>query len=393
MNNMNLENIYKKNLIFIILMGITGFCFGLLDWESNLSDLVYLKYNNKLLISFISANIGTARIISTLFCIKINDSKKPNFIFISCMVICSLISIITAIFFDAQHIILFIIAYLLEVIVLEIFSGYHYAYTYNSLPEELAMSAHSKRTSIFKILQAAGITIAGYISAKFITNAFLVISILASLTLLVTIILTLQVKNFPKSKAKEKINIIKKLNIFTYTNYFRKWFIIRILGRFALSSLIVLLSLRVIDSGLSLIALKTVKSLLWIISGIGFFLSGYLIRKNLIVKGDIIIKLIIAILLPIIFIYPNIIFLIILLDGALNPFNTMSHLEMLRKDSDSINVPQKDMVINLAGYLSKMLSAYILLNINSNLAIVLTIIILLLSTLLEIKLYIKAKSI
>ena len=164
------------------------------------------------------------------------------------------------------------------------------------------------------------------------------------------------------------------------------------LGRFALSSLIVLLSLRVIDNGLDIVTLKAVKSILWILSGTGFFLSNYLIKKKLIVKGDIIIKTLIAVLLPVVFIYPNIIFVIILLDGVLNPFNTMSHLEMLRRDDDNINVPQKDMVINLAGYIAKMISAYVLLNIKSDIAIWCTGIILILSVCLEIKLYKSSKT-
>jgi len=41
----NLDKIYKKNALFIILIGITGFCFGLLNWESNLVDLFYMKYS------------------------------------------------------------------------------------------------------------------------------------------------------------------------------------------------------------------------------------------------------------------------------------------------------------------------------------------------------------
>ena len=137
--------------------------------------------------------------------------------------------------------------------------------------------------------------------------------------------------------------------------------------------------------------LKSVKSLLWILSGVGFFISSYLIKKKIIVKGDILIKTTIAVLLPFVFLYPNIMFLIILLDGVLNPFNTMSHLEMLRKDDDSIDVPQKDMVINLAGYIAKMISAYILLNVNSDIAIWCISVILLLSTVLELKLYISSK--
>ena len=65
----------------------------------------------------------------------------------------------------------------------------------------------------------------------------------------------------------------------------------------------------------------------------------------------------------------------------------MSHLEMLRKDKDDINLAQKDMIINLVGYISKMLSAYILLNINSNIALIIIVILLSLSTFFEYRLY------
>lgn len=381
----DLEKIYKRNTLFIILIGITGFCFGLLDWDSNLVDLVYLKYNNAFLISIISANIGTARLLATLFCIKINSSKKPNAIFNTCMILCSIIAIITALCFDSELLILFIVTYLLEVLVLEIFSGYHYSYAYNSLPEKMAMNAHSKRISVFKIFQAIGIALAGFICSKFINNTFLIISILASFVFFISMIFVNQVKNFPKESENKKI--IKKLNIFKYTKYFRKWFLIRMLGRLALSSLVVLLSLRIIDNGQNMILLKTVKSLLWILSGIGFFISDYLIRKKLIVKGDIIIKLLIVFLIPIAFIMPSIIFIVILLDGVLNPFNTMSHLEMLRYDKDNIDVPQKDMVINLSGYIAKMISSYVLLNISNNISLIIVIITLSVSIILEYKLY------
>ena len=387
-----LEKIYKKNSLFIILIGITGFCFGLLDWDSNLVDLFYLKYNNTFLVSIISANIGTSRLIATLFCIKINSSQRPNFVLITCMILCSLIALITAICFDLKFIILFVVTYLLEVMVLEIFSGYHYAYAYNSLPEDKAMNAHSKRVSIFKLVQAGGIATAGFICARFINNAFLIISLLATIVFVITIIFVKQVKNFPKGKSAKNNHLIKKLNIFKYTKYFRKWFFIRILGRFALTSLIVLLSLRVINNNQSIVTLKTVKSLEWILSSTGFFLSSYFIRKKLIVKGDILLKSLIAILIPIVFIYPDVVFIIILLAGMLDPFNTMSHLEMLRRDEDSIDVPQKDMVINLAGYLAKMFSAYILLNINSTLALIIIVITLVLSTFFEFKLYISKRS-
>lgn len=382
-----LEKTYRKNTVLIILIGIVGVSFGLLDWDSNLVDLFYLKYNNAFLVSIISANIGTARLLATLFCIRINTSKKPNFVFITCMILCSLFAIISAICFNLQFIIMFVIVYLIEVLLLEVFSGYHYAYAYNSLPEEQAMNAHSKRISVFKVMSAVGIACAGFICGKYINSAFLIISILAIIIFGIAIIMVKQVRNYPKINDEERENLLKRINIFKYTPYFRKWFSVRIIERFALASLIVLLSLKAIDSGQSIGTLKTIKTFEFILSGIGFFLAGYFIRKKLIVKGDIILKIIIALLIPITFMKPFIVLVIILLYGILESFNSMSQLEMLRKDSDSINLPQKDMVINLAGYVAKMLSAYILININMNIALIIIVILLILSTILELMLY------
>ena len=60
------EKTIKRNIIFILLIGIEGLAFGLLDWNSVVSDLVYIQHNDKLLISIISANTGLAKIIKTL---------------------------------------------------------------------------------------------------------------------------------------------------------------------------------------------------------------------------------------------------------------------------------------------------------------------------------------
>ena len=213
----------------------------------------------------------------------------------------------------------------------------------------------------------------------------MILSVLATIVFLICIVLTNQVKNFPKTENQPKQNTLKKLNIFKYSQYFRNWLGVRIIGQFALSSLVVLLSLKIIDGNLSLVTLKISKSLIWVLSGIGFFFSDHFIKKKIIVKGDVVLKFLIAILLPFTFLLPEIMFFIIVLTGVLNPFNTMSHLEMLRKDKDNINLAQKDMVINLIGYISKMLSAYILLNINSNIAIGIMAVVLLISTILEYK--------
>ena len=276
----NLEKVYKKNTFLIILIGISGFCFGLLDWDSNLVDLFYLKYNHAYLVAIISANIGTARLIASIICIQLNHSRKPNFIFLSCLFLASIIALITAIAFEQQWLILFILTYLLEVIILEIFSGYQYAYVYHSLPSNLAMNAHSKRISLFKFTMAIGIMVAGFICGKYINHPLLIISTLATLVFTLIMLLVYQVKNFPKEEKRKEENLIKSLNIFRYTKYFRKWFGIRILGKFALSSLVVLLSLRVIDNNQNITMLKTVKSLEWILSGIGFFTSSYFIKKK-----------------------------------------------------------------------------------------------------------------
>ena len=386
-NKKTIEKIYKKNMLFIILIGIVGISFGLLDWDSNLVDLFYLKYKNAFLVSIISANIGTARLLATLFCIKINSSRRPNFVFITCMILCSIFALITAICFDLKLIIPFVIVYLLEVLLLEVFSGYHYAYAYNSLPEEKAMNAHSKRIAVFKTMSAAGIAIAGIVCAKYINNAFLIISVLAIIVFGIAILFVKQVKNYPKENDKNHENLLKKLNIFTYTPYFRKWFLVRILERFALSSLVVLLSLKALDIGESVLTLKTIKTFEFILSGIGFFLASYFIKKKSIIKGDIILKIFIALLIPIALIRAYVGLIIILLYGILESFNAMSQLEMLRKDKDKINLPQKDMIINFMGYIAKMMSAFILINIDMNISLITIVIILIFSTVFEFKLY------
>ena len=146
-------------------------------------------------------------------------------------------------------------------------------------------------------------------------------------------------------------------------------------------------SLRAINYNLSTNYLKVSKSFLWILSGVSFFLSNYFIKKRVIINGDIFLKLLISILIIMSFFISKIIFIIIPLYGLLEGFNTISHLEMLKKDNDNIELAQKDMVINLVGYISKTISAFILLNINSNVALFIIIILLIISFTLECKLY------
>ena len=64
---------------------------------------------------------------------------------------------------------------------------------------------------------------------------------------------------------------------------------------------------------------------------------------------------------------------------------------MLRKDKDTITTPQKEMVINLAGYLAKIIASYILLNINRDLALIIIALLLVISVILEYRLYNKTK--
>lgn len=141
---------FYTNIIFILLIGIEGLAFGLIDWDSVVSDLVYLQHNNKLLISLITANIGIAKLIATLICIYINDSKHPNKIFIICVSLCAILSLLIGLFYHISWLILFAIIYLLWSLVLEIYSGYHYAYVYNSLPATMATEIHSKEYQFLK---------------------------------------------------------------------------------------------------------------------------------------------------------------------------------------------------------------------------------------------------
>lgn len=93
------------------------------------------------------------------------------------------------------------------------------------------------------------------------------------------------------------------------------------------------------------------------LSSVGFCLFAYLIKNKIIVKGDILCKSIIVILVIISFFCPYAIYAILLLNGLLNPFNTMSNFTMIQMDNDNISVAQKELLINLFGYFSGMLSS------------------------------------
>ncbi len=381
------QEMIKRNIIFILLIGIEGLAFGLLDWDSVVSDLVYLQHNNKLLISLISANIGVAKLFATLICIYINDSKKPNKIFIICVILCSIASVLIGVTYNLGWLILFSIIYVLETLVLEVYSGYHYAYVYNSLPDEKATEVHSKRISIFKITFMIGIGIASFLTTKFMNTTMIIVTLFSATVFLLLTLPISKVKNCPKNKEECIIPLKQKLNLKNYTKYYRNWVITRFLGKFALSSLVVLLSMIAIDSNLDLSILKTFKTAAWFLSSVGFWLSAYLIKNKIIVKGDILCKSMIAILVIISFFCPYAIYAILLLNGLLNPFNTMSNFTMIHMDKDNISVAQKELLINLFGYFSGMLSSYILLNINVNLALILIVVTLILSVINEIRLY------
>ena len=65
----------------------------------------------------------------------------------------------------------------------------------------------------------------------------------------------------------------------------------------------------------------------------------------------------------------------------------MSNFTMLQMDEDNISAAQKELIINLFGYLAATISSYILLNINIELALILIVIALTISVIKEIKLY------
>lgn len=381
------QKVMDKNIIFILLIGIEGLAFGLLDWDSVISDLVYLQHNNKLLISLIGANIGVAKLVATLICIYINDSKKPNKVFIICVILCAIGSLLIGITYKLGWLTIFAVVYVLESVTLEIYSGYHYAYVYNSLPDEKATEVHSKRISVFKITFMIGIGIASFITTKFINATMLLVTIFSAIVFILLILPISRVKNCPKNKEENIVPLKQKLNLKNYTRYYKNWVITRVLGKFALSSLVVLLSMIAIDGNLDLAILKTFKTSAWFLSSVGFWLSAYLIKNKMIVKGDILCKSIIAILIIISFFCPYVIYAILLLNGLLNPFNTMSNFTMIQMDNNVISVAQKELLINLFGYFSGMLSSYILLNINVNLALILIVIFLGLSVINEIRLY------
>lgn len=381
------QEIIKKNIIFILLIGIEGLAFGLIDWNGIVSDIVYIQYSNKALISIIGAGIAIAKFLATLICIYLSNSKKSNKIFIVCQSLCALGTLAFGILYKMQWIVLFALCYLLEALVMEVYSGYHYAYVYTSLPNNIAIEIHSKRICVFKVTFMIGLAIAGFFTTRYLEDTIIFSSILAFFTFMVLILFTKNVKNEPKETQTDKVKLKDKLNLRNYTKYYKSWLLTKFLGKFALSSLVVVLSVMAIDKNFELTYLKMFKTASWILSAIGFGLSTYFIKNNNMIKGDIICKLLIVALIVLSLLNPYSIYLIFLLNGVLNPFNTMSNFMMIQMDKDKISIAQKELVTNLFGFLAAILSSYILININIYVALCIICTILIISIANEIKLY------
>lgn len=381
------QEVVKNNILFILLIGIEGLAFGLIDWSGIVSDILYVQYNNKILISIIGASIAIAKFLATLICIYLSNSKKSNKIFIVCQFLCAFATLAFGIFYKMQWIILFAFFYVLESLIMEVYSGYHYAYVHNSLPEDIAVEVHSKRICIFKMTFMLGLAIAGFWTTRNIENTIIFSAILAFFTFTTLIYFTKNVKGEPKEKAVDTVKLKDKLDLQNYTKYYKSWLLTKFLGKFALSSLVVVLSMMAIDKNFELTYLKLFKTISWTLSAIGFGMSAYLIKNNKIVQGDIICKVLIVILVGMSLFNPYCIYLIFLLNGVLNPFNTMSNFKMIQMDKDNISIAQKELVINLAGYFAAILASYILVNIHIYFALCIICISLIINVASEVKLY------
>lgn len=381
------KELINRNKKLILILGILGICYALLDWDINISDLFYIQYNNKILISIITAGIGLSRFIATLVCVKINDSDKPNRIFNILILFCIVTTIVSCLFYQYGFAIYFTIIYLLLQVFLEILSSFHFPFVSKSLPEDEVIQTHSKRVSIFKILNAVGIALASFIATTFYNKAFFIIAVICMIIFLLSIFIIINIKNVNLKNKVKKESYFQKFDIRKYSYNFKIWTIVRIIGKFSTASLIVILSLKAIELNISLSALKISKTLLWVFSSIGFFFAGYFIKRKKIVDGDICIKLLIVFLLPLVFINKYFLLLIIVLYGILEPFNSISHLEMLKHDKDNIALSQKDLIISLFGYFSKFLSGIILVNIKFYVSIIVIMLLLLISVVIEYKMY------
>ncbi len=385
------KELINKNKKYILLLGILGICYALLDWDINISDLFYLKYNDKVLISIITAGIGLSRFIATFVCVKINDTKKPNMVFNILIIFCIITTIISCLFYQYGFAIYFTIVYLLLQVFLEILSSFHFPYVSKSLPDEQIIQIHSKRVSVFKILNAVGVSLASFICTTFYNKSFLIICALCMVIFLIAMIFVINIKNINIKSMKNEKTYLQRFNIKEYSHSFKIWSVVRVIGKFSTASLVVILSLKLLESNINILALKTSKTLLWVFSSIGFFLSGYFIKKKKVVDGDIFIKLLIVVMLPLTFFNNYVSLVIIVLYGILEPFNSISHLEILKQDKDGIDLAQKDLIISLFGYFSKFLSGMILVNIEFNIAVTIIIILLSISVIIEYNLYRRLK--
>ncbi len=372
----------------VVMLSILGICFAFLGWADVVSDFTYRKFsqfeNIVLIISIIGFIHSVLCILGNLIVIKFSN-RNPQKLFNRLLLICSVLVLIVGVSTFANNIYVFSISYIIYLAFLELLSMYHFAFETSATVNNRYIPVENKRKTIFKIIQCISTIVSNLIIIKYFDFGFLCTTIIASITFIVTYFNIRNIKCREISNSDKNESFFEKLKIKKYSKTIKKYGLATIITRFALSNILIVFSMHLLENNMEFSLLKEIKNYAVAFAIIAYFVVKKANMKAVEIKTTIIMEH--AIILIILLSIWNPYFLILLMGCYTidNLVELTGRFKIFETDTYPENNVEKNAIMDVGIFIAQGLASLILLNIPFYVSIAVVIISLLVAIALKIQ--------
>lgn len=372
----------------IVMLSILGICFAFLGWSEVVSDFIYKKFsqfdNIVLIISIIGFIHSVLCILANLIVIKISN-RNPKKLFNKLLLICSVLVLIVGISTFSNNIYIFSIIYIVYLTFLELLSMYHFAFESSATENNRYIQIENKRKTLFKIVQSIATIISNIMIIKYFDFGFLSTTIISSITFIIVYFNIKNVRCREIGNAVKSESFLEKLKIKKYSKNIKRYGIATIITRFALSNVLIVFSMHLLENNMEFALLKEIKNYAVAFAIIAYFVVKKANMKAIEIKTTIIMENVIVIVILLSIWNP---YFLILLMGCYRIDNLVEltgRFKIFETDTYPENNIEKNAIMDVGIFIAQGLSSLILLNIPFYVSIGVVIISLLLAIILKIQ--------
>lgn len=366
----------KKQEQKVVMLSILGICFAFLGWSEVVSDFTYKKFsqveNIILIISIIGFIHSALCVIANLIVLKISH-KNPQKLFNKLLIICSGLVIIVGLSTLFNNIYIFSTCYIVYLTFVEILSMYHFAFETSATLKERYIPVENKRKTIFKIILCAATVISNIIIVKYFDLGFMVTTLIASVTFIITYFIVRNITCKELNKTKEKETFFQKLKINKYSKTIKKYGLATTMTRFALSNVMILFSMNLLKNNIEFSLLKEIKNYAVLFAIIAYFIVKKANMEGLEIKTTICMELMIILIIILSIWNPYFLILLMGLYTIDNLVELTGRFKIFENDTYPERNVEKNAIMDVGIFIAQGLSSLILLNMPFNISILITL--------------------